>query len=251
MLRRMGTKAANHALIKQHFPKHESYIEPFFGAGGMFFNKPLAKHNTVNDLDSDVFNLFMVVLNQLNEFTELFKQMPIHEDLMNHWKINQEIEPVKKALRFVFLSNYTLFGAMGTLASGVTRDGVKAMTLKEFKKIQKLLENVKFFNRDFKVFLKILEISEPHSTFIYADPPYIVTNANYLGFTENDSKDLFDSLQATGCKWAMSEFNNPFILEQAKERGLNVIIIGERRNINNRRTEILVTNYKTPIKSLF
>lgn len=42
----------------------------------------------------------------------------------------------------------------------------------------------------------------------------------------------------------MSEFNHPFILEQAKERNLNVITIGERQNLKNRRIEILVTNYQ-------
>ena len=62
--------------------------------------------------------------------------------------------------------------------------------------------------------------------------------------------DLFDTLQATGCKFAMSEFDNEFILNQAKERGLNVIIIGERKNLKNRRTEILITNYEKQ-KGLF
>ena len=48
----------------------------------------------------------------------------------------------------------------------------------------------------------------------------------------------------------MSEFDNEFILNQAKERGLNVIIIGEGKNLKNRRTEILITNYDKPM-SLF
>ena len=61
---------------------------------------------------------------------------------------------------------------------------------------------------------------------------------------ETDCIDLFDSMADTGCKFAMSEFNYPFILEQAKQRNLNVITIGERQNLKNRRTEILVTNYK-------
>ena len=33
-------------------------------------------------------------------------------------------------------------------------------------------------------------------------------------------------------------------LTKPKERGLNVIIIGERKNLKNRRTEILITNYE-------
>ena len=49
----------------------------------------------------------------------------------------------------------------------------------------------------------------------------------------------------------MSEFDHPFILEQAKQRNLNVIIIGERQNLKNRRTEILVTNYSNSQQSLF
>jgi DNA adenine methylase len=49
----------------------------------------------------------------------------------------------------------------------------------------------------------------------------------------------------------MSEFDNEFILNQAKERNLNVYIIGERQNMKNRKTEILITNYKTSQISLF
>ena len=70
-------------------------------------------------------------------------------------------------------------------------------------------------------------------------------------FTEEQSKELFDTLESTGCKWAMSEFDHPFILQQAKERNLNIITIGERQNLKNRRTEILVTNYSSNQKTLF
>jgi len=84
------------------------------------------------------------------------------------------------------------------------------------------------------------------------DPPYLGTNDNYSNsFTEQDSIDLFDTLKATGCKFAMSEFDNDFILKQAKERGLNIIIIGERKNLKNRRTEILITNYEISQQTLF
>ena len=63
---------------------------------------------------------------------------------------------------------------------------------------------------------------------------------------EKDSLDLFDMLQGSGVKWAMSEFDNPFILEQAEQRGLKVNYIAERQNLKNRRNEILITNYIIP-----
>ena len=64
ILRRLGNKSKIAKEIQKHFQKHDIYIEPFFGAGGMYFNKPKANYNIVNDIDGDVFNLFQVVMNK-------------------------------------------------------------------------------------------------------------------------------------------------------------------------------------------
>ena len=102
ILRRLGNKSKIAMDIQKYFPQHKIYIEPFFGAGGMFFNKTKVQYNIVNDLDSDVFNLFQVVSNKKEELEAAFKMMPIHSDLLDHWKEHKESEPIKKALRFLF-----------------------------------------------------------------------------------------------------------------------------------------------------
>jgi DNA adenine methylase len=89
ILRRNGNKFQSAAKILPYFPDHKIYIEPFFGAGGMFFNKPKAKYNFLNDIDDDVFNLFMVVKNEKDELYKRIYQMPIHATLMKHWKNRQ------------------------------------------------------------------------------------------------------------------------------------------------------------------
>lgn len=48
ILRRLGNKKKIAQEIIQYFPPHKIYIEPFFGAGGMFFNKPKAKQRGLN-----------------------------------------------------------------------------------------------------------------------------------------------------------------------------------------------------------
>ena len=255
ILRRLGSKLKIAKKIQTHFPKHKVYVEPFFGAGGMFFNKPKAKYNIVNDLDSDVFNLFQVVMNQKEELEKAFYIMPIHSDLLEYWKKNEETEPIKKALRFLFLSNLTFMGAGASIQAGLgnTKESFYKMINPTFE----MINDVKFFNKDFRKFFSCLAIGEkndinPNEAFIYSDSPYLDTDDNYShSFTEQDSFDLFEANQKTGCKWAMSEFNNPFILDQAKERGLNVITIGERQNLKNRRIEILVTNYENAQMSIF
>ncbi len=262
ILRRLGNKKKIAAKIIKHFPDHKIYIEPFFGAGGMFFNKPKAKYNIVNDLDSDVFNLFQVVMNQKEELETAFYIMPIHSDLLNYWKKNLETDPIKKALRFLCLSN---FGYMGT--SNNIQFSMRTLPKEQiFKYINDTfikLENVKFNNCDFRRFFNSLIYTdidygnlsnERKKIFIYCDSPYIGTADNYSDsntWTEPDSLDLFNCLQETDCKYAMSEFDHSFILDQAKRRGLNVHIIGERQNLKNRRTEILVTNYRNQQRELF
>jgi DNA adenine methylase len=254
ILRRIGNKSKMANDIQRYFPQHSIYVEPFFGAGGMFFNKPKAKYNIVNDLDSDVFNLFQVVTNRKDELIEAFKQMPIHQDLMDYWNKNKETDEIRKALRFLLLSNYGYMGKPETIGMQITLPSQQI--LKNIDKTFELLFNVKFSNKDFRKFLKVIAFrndNEVNETFIYADSPYLNTVDTYSDsdvWTEKDVIDLFEALIETKCKWAMSEFNHPFVIEQANKRGLEVIVIGERQNLKNRRTEILVTNYKKPM-SLF
>lgn len=252
ILRRLGNKAKIARLIQSYFPSHDLYIEPFFGAGGMFFNKPKAKCNIVNDLDSDVFNLFQIVMNRKEEFIAAFIQMPAHQDLMNFWNKNKETDEIKRALRFVLLSNFGYMGMPGTLRLGCESPSLQV--LKNLDKTFEVLFGVKFSNKDFRVFLNSITFRRENDikkAFVYCDPPYLSTTNNYSNsFTMQDSVDLFDAVQKIGCKFAMSEFDNDFIVNEAHKRGLNIIPIGERCNMKNRRVEILITNYQVQ-KNLF
>jgi DNA adenine methylase len=250
ILRRLGNKSQIADEIQKYFPQHRIYAEPFFGAGGMFFNKQKVKYNIVNDLDSDVFNLFQVVINRKDELIEAFKLMPVHYSLLKHWVKNKEEDEIKKALRFIFLSNFTFLGKQDTIAYGT--ENPKSIFINKIQPTFDLIKDVQFYSGDFRKFFSILRDRNNEDTFIYCDPPYLNTVDKYemVEWIETDCSDLFDCLIETGCKFAYSEFDHPFILEQAEKRGLNVIVIGERQNLKNRRTEILVTNYRKPL-SLF
>jgi DNA adenine methylase len=257
ILRRLGNKKRIAKDIIKHFPPHRIYIEPFFGAGGMFFSKPKAKYNIVNDLDSDVFNLFQVVMNQKDELEKAFYMMPIHSDLLEYWKKHEEVEPVRKALRFLFLSNLTLLGSGSSIRHSASNGAGGGKDFKDkfnanIKRTFDFLYDVNFANFDFAKFLNSLFFNkdgrnDEAKTFIYCDPPYLNTGDNYSdNFTEQQTADLFKTLIETGCKFAISEFDNPVILDLAKQHNLEVITIGERNNLKNRRTEILVVNYESP-----
>lgn len=258
VLRRLGNKKKIAHEIIQCFPDHKTYIETFWGTGAIFFSKPKARYNIANDLDSDVFNLFMVIMNNKKELEEAFYLMPHHYDLFEYWKRNKETDPIMKALRFLMLSNLSYMGKMDTLVYSAAAND-KKITYENLLKITDELFGVQFNNRDFRKFLSCIRFDDrvnsgSRETLIYNDPPYLNSTDTYSDsdtWAESDSNDLFNSLEETKCKYAMSEFNHPFILDQAKMRGLNVITIGERQNLKNRRTEILVTNYQNIQQELF
>ena len=75
--------------------------------------------------------------------------------------------------------------------------------------------------------------------------------SNFQLLIGEKSTDLFDYLHATGCNFAISEFDNEFILKEVRNRNLYINKIGERRNLGNIRTEILITNYRKQQLTLF
>jgi DNA adenine methylase len=244
ILRRIGNKSKIAHRIQEYFPSHEIYLEPFFGAGGMFFNKPKAKYNIVNDIDDDVVNLFQIVLNRKDELIELFTMMPVHETLLRFWMVNTETDPMKSALRFLFLSNFTLYGKQDTIYYGQRNS--KLIGIENISKTFEFIKDVQFYCGDFRKFFVVVNNVDRDKTFVYADPPYLNTVHTYKmdDWTEQDYIDLLDTMVNFGSRFAMSEFDNPFILEQAKTRGLYVNVIGNRRSLENRNTEILITNYR-------
>jgi len=246
LLRRLGNKKKIATKIQEYFPPHKTYIEPFFGAGGMLFYKPKAKYNIVNDLDSEVFNLYQIVKNKHKELKEAFNLMPISSDLFNFFKKNTMDNDIDRAIRFLFLSNFGYMGKTDTMR--LNNGNTKKLTSENIKKTFDFIFDIEFSNLDFEKFLNAIPFKDNKNrgnTFIYCDPPYLETANNYAaGFQQADVLRLFDVLEQLKCKFAYSEFDNDFIISEAKKRNLNINIIGERINMKNRRTEILITNYK-------
>lgn len=255
VLTRFGNKRKIIEKIHPYFPEHNMRIELFFGAGGSFFYLPKPKYSILNDLDDDVTNLYLIIKNRRKEFEKEIEMLPISESLIKYWKSNFETDPLMKAVRFIFLSNFTYLGKGDTLRVGL--DNAKKTLIKNIEPTFKYLENSKILNRDFREVLKIVSftkgLNDKENCFIYLDPVYLDTECNYKvpNWTLSDSIDCLEIMTDSGIKCAMSEFDHSNIIEEANKRGLNIIPIGERANIKNRRIEILITNYKSTQLQMF
>ncbi len=252
LLTRIGNKTRISHHITKHFPEHKNYVEMFFGAGGMFFNKKKSLHSVCNDLDNDVYNLFNVVRHDRDKLVDTLIKTPIHQTLFKKWCKTEEEDPIWKAVRFLVLSNFSFLGKGDLLR--FSNENTKKILLSKIDDTFIEIQNVLFMNVDFRKVIPQLSFrndrpNERLSTFIYADPPYLETTSNYAvpKWTEKDSEDLINICKETDLKMAISEFDNPKILEMTN--GLNITNITERNNLKNRRNEILITNYDSRILS--
>ena len=62
--------------IISHFPQHESYLEPYFGSGGIFFCKPKSRIETINDIDGEVVHFFKMCRNRPDDLADALRLTP-------------------------------------------------------------------------------------------------------------------------------------------------------------------------------
>ena len=98
-----GSKWSIADWIISHFPEgYEKmvYLEPFCGSGAVFFNKNPGTVETVNDMESDIVNLFRVLREQPNDLKRALELTPYSRE---EYDLSFEPcdEPVEKARRFM------------------------------------------------------------------------------------------------------------------------------------------------------
>lgn len=67
--------------LAEMIPPHHSYVEPFFGSGALLFSKPVSDIETINDLDSDVINLFSCIQQDSERLARLVMTTPYSREI--------------------------------------------------------------------------------------------------------------------------------------------------------------------------
>ena len=62
-------------------PEHHSYLEPYFGSGAVLFNKRPSDIETINDLDSDITNLFSCIQKDSERLARLVMTTPYSREI--------------------------------------------------------------------------------------------------------------------------------------------------------------------------
>lgn len=91
--------------LVKNIPDHHTYVEPYFGSGALFFNKQPSDIETINDLDSDVTNLFRCIQMDSEKLARLVMTTPFsREEYDYQFEIptrNMCVGPYERAVGFL------------------------------------------------------------------------------------------------------------------------------------------------------
>lgn len=108
----MGGKRRLAKHILPLIPDHTGYVEPFCGGAAIFFLKPPSETEVLNDLNSELVNLYRVVRHHLDEFMRQFRWALVSREMFN-WAVDTPpatLTDIQRAARFFYLQK-TAFGA--------------------------------------------------------------------------------------------------------------------------------------------
>ncbi|MDD3172037.1 MAG: DNA adenine methylase [Bacilli bacterium] len=250
----MGGKSKSVKTILPLIPKHECYVEPFFGGGWIYFAKEPSKVEAVNDVNGELINFFEVLRTKKDEFISQFEFALKSRELYLHFRQNMDLDKltdVERAFRFYYIIQNAFGGMYRMNKKGQCNAAFVSSPRKEaqgsfwdLEKINMAHERLKetiIENRDYKDLIKIYD---KENTFFFFDPPYD-TDLKYNGITIFDYDELLNTCKNLKGKFLLTlngemrdKFNEFNIVEHKVAHTIN----GWQGEDNNR-SEIIVLNY--------
>lgn len=218
--RRGGKKQLAKQIVSELPKNYENmiYVEPFFGAGSVYFRKNKSIEEVINDKDKDVIyiiNMFKkypgkTISNAINgnytqnDFTEVMDSKPSTQ--------------LGKGLKYLFLGKNSFLGNMRTF----NELGSKISTHYD-NKYKERLKDTKILNTDYK---KVINEYDGVNTLIYLDPPY------------ENSKDYKYSIEPEEIFEVVSNIKGKFLLSYNYSENIKNIF----RKFKMKKVKVLYSN---------
>jgi DNA adenine methylase len=171
-----GSKWSLAEWIISHMPPHTTYLEPFFGSGAVFFNKPPSPLETINDIDGDVVNLFRVIRDRPEELARLVYWTPYSRNEYYASYDMKEASEIERARRFLV----RCWMARGTKTSERTGwrhiiDHSGPRPVRQWnilpEKILEVAERLKNVQLEQQPAIELIQRHRREDVLIYCDPP--------------------------------------------------------------------------------
>jgi len=263
----LGGKTRLRPTIINCMPQHDCYVEVFAGSATVFFGKPPAKIEVINDVNHELINLFKVLSGTYfdekvrKEFVEYVRWMPAARESFVEWqkwadKKLDELNPAQRAFVYYYCikKGFSSIKQGGYEASPLTKSRYNMNT--DFERFKKRFSstNAQIEQIDFR---KLIEkYSDPRAkVFFFCDPPYFVADGtNYYEFVfgdqdHQDFKECCDKVHANGNQFLITYDDVQDVIDLYGDyfiyRTDPIIYSASEESVErtNEKTELFITNY--------
>jgi DNA adenine methylase len=243
------------------------YVEPFVGGGAVLFHLQ-PKKATINDLNTELINVYSVIKNNLDA---LITDLKKHENNSVYFYAIRNLDrspdykklsDIERASRIIYLNKTCFNGLYRVNNAGEFNSpfgnykNPNIINEPTLKAVNKYLNSntIILLNKDYENILDEVE----QNSFVYLDPPYhpISSSSNFTGYVQGGwnmfdqirLREACDKLNARGIKFLLSNSSANFIKDQYKQ--YNISTVKANRAINsdgaNRGEidEMLIRNYE-------
>lgn len=243
--------------IVSFIPEHHSYVEPYFGSGAVLFNKPVSAIETINDLDSDVINLFRCIRKDSERLARLIMTTPFSRQ-----EYDSQFEESERALYISDFERAAGFLIRCWQGHGYRTNGYKVGWKNDVQGREKMyalwnwyrlpewiidiaerLRKVQIENRPA---LEVIKRFDCETVFMYIDPPYLLgtrTGKQYMHeMTDTDHEELLKEILQNRAKIMVSGYESDMYNDYLKE--WNKVYFNSCAEQGRPRQEVVWINYE-------
>lgn len=233
------------------FPEHYTYVEPFFGAGWVYFKKEKAEVEIVNDINGELINFYKVIKECPEVFCDEFELLPKSRELFDDFtKQNpSDLSNIERAVRFYYLLMLNFGGRFNRFTFSIRNDGIKQINFdrlpSNIKKAHNRLKDTYIERVDYK---EIIKKWDKEDTLFYLDPPYLeTTEKDYeSNFGEQEYEELASLLKEAKGKFVLTVKDSEFVRELFKEFYIyeEDVFYSISKQQKRNHGELIITNYE-------
>lgn len=243
--------------IVSFIPEHHSYVEPYFGSGAVLFNKPVSAIETINDLDSDVINLFRCIRKDSERLARLIMTTPFSRQ-----EYDSQFEESERALYISDFERAAGFLIRCWQGHGYRTNGYKVGWKNDVQGREKMYalwnwyrlpewiidiaERMRKVQIENRPALEVIKRFDCETVFMYIDPPYLLgtrTGKQYMHeMTDTDHEELLKEILQNRAKIMISGYESDMYNDYLKE--WNKVYFNSCAEQGRPRQEVVWINYE-------
>lgn len=247
----LGGKSRLADRIIEMMPAHQTYCEVFAGAAWVLFKKPESKVEIINDINSDLTNLYRCVKFHLVELVAQFRWMLMARDEFDRFlkTPGDTLTDIQRAARFFYLAKSSFGAHIVRPTFGIAATAPPRLNLlrieEDLSEAHLRLSRVYIENRPYE---QVIQRFDKPGTLFYLDPPYWDCENDY-------GKDLFSKEDFSRLSGLLDNVKGRFILSLNDTPGVREVFANFHINAVKTRysisvakkqeaAEVLICNFK-------